>query len=84
MKVKLAYPDYIVEITEKEVFLFNGRLISAPLDEIVEYATGKEAVLPEELKKIAIDIFTILSELGFEDVLSRYYILDETSRSALA
>lgn len=84
MRVKLAYPNCIVEITEKEVFLFNGRLISAPLDEIVEYITGREAVLPEELKKIAVDIFAILSELGFKDVLSRYYILDETSRSALA
>lgn len=64
MKVKLAYPEYQVEITEKEVYLFNGKLISAPLDEVIYYAYGKDAVLPEELKKVAHDVlkvFTLLS-----------------------
>lgn len=30
MRVKLVYPNHIVEITEKEVYLFNGKLVSAP------------------------------------------------------
>ena len=66
MKVKLVYPDHIVEITEKEVYLFNGRLVSAPLDEVLYYAYGKDAVLPEELKRVAYDVLRVFNVLSGE------------------
>ena len=72
MKVKLVYPEYQIEITEKDVYLFNGRLISAPLDEVIYYAYGKDAVLPEELKKVAHDVLRAFTLFSTESNLSKF------------
>lgn len=76
MRVKLVYPDYIVEITEKEVYLFNGKLVSAPLDKVLYYAYGKDAVLPEELKKIAHDVLRVFNVLSGGDNVLKFALPD--------
>lgn len=80
MRVKLAYPNHIVEITEKEVYLFNGKLVSAPLDEVLYYAYGKDAVLPEELKKVAHDVLRVFNSISDESNALKFAILDFSRR----
>ncbi|NJE07911.1 hypothetical protein E3E31_05145 [Thermococcus sp. M39] len=83
MKVKLAYPNYIVEVTENEVYLFNGKLVSAPLDEVLYYAYGKDAVLPEELKKVAHDVLRVFNIISGEGNVSKF-VLSDFSRGVTA
>jgi len=80
MRVKLVYPNHIVEITEKEVYLFNGKLVSAPLDEVLYYAYGRDAVLPEELKKVAHDVLRVFNSISDEGNALKFAILDFSRR----
>jgi len=60
MRVKLGYPDRIVEISDKTVYLFKGRLYSAPLEEVVSYYLRGEGLLPTPLKSVAQDVMRAL------------------------
>ncbi|MFA4639531.1 hypothetical protein [Pyrococcus kukulkanii] len=56
MKVRLAYPDKLVIVEEDRVIMFNGKLIEGELDEVLSYAESGQGVIPDELKKVAVDI----------------------------
>ena len=64
MKVRLAYPDCLVEVNGEEVYAFCGRLFKAPLSEVQAYVEGKSSVLPELIKQKAYDIANVLNQLG--------------------
>ncbi len=56
MKLRLAYPQKLVVVDGKTVYVFKNKLLSAPLDEVVNYYIGREAVLPSEIKRVAHDV----------------------------
>ena len=56
MKLRLAYPHRLVEVDNKTVYVFRNRLLSAPIEEVVNYYLGRDAILPEELKAVAQDV----------------------------
>ena len=60
MKLKLGYPDRIVEIDGRTVHVFKRRLTSAPLVEVVSYYTSGEGILPPVIREIAADIVRAL------------------------
>ena len=64
MKVKLGYPDRIVEIDGDRVYVFKRRLFSAPLDEVVEYARGGEALIPPAVREVPREVFEVLFNGG--------------------
>ena len=51
MRVRLGYPDRIVEVDDRVVRVFKRRLVSAPLSEVLEYYTNGSAVLPPAVKE---------------------------------
>ncbi|ASJ16391.1 hypothetical protein A3L04_04530 [Thermococcus chitonophagus] len=56
MKIRLAYPDKLVVVEGDKVLVFDGKLVEGELSEVMAYAEGSQAILPEELKKVAMDI----------------------------
>jgi len=62
MRVKLGYPDKIVEISGKMVYLFKERLYSAPLEEIVNYYLRGDGLLAPPLKSVAQDVVRVLMD----------------------
>lgn len=56
MKLRLAYPHRLVEVDSKTVYVFRNKLLSAPIEEVVNYYLGRDALLPEELKEVAHDV----------------------------
>ncbi|ASJ09561.1 hypothetical protein A3L11_10090 [Thermococcus siculi] len=60
MKVRLGYPDRIVEVDEKMVHVFKGRLVSAPLSEVVNYYVRGDGLLPPAIKEVAADVVRAL------------------------
>ncbi|ASJ07478.1 hypothetical protein [Thermococcus pacificus] len=56
MKVRLGYPDRIVEVDGEAVYVFRGRLVSAPLKEVVRYYRGEDALLPPAIREISRDV----------------------------
>ncbi|GAB6101442.1 hypothetical protein JCM16138_06650 [Thermococcus atlanticus] len=56
MKLRLAYPHRLVEVDNKTVYVFRNKLLSAPIEEVVGYYLGRDALLPEELKAVAHDV----------------------------
>lgn len=68
MKVKLGYPDRIVEVRDKEVYVFKRRLVSAPLDELVSYYLRGEGVLPPAIREVARDVINVLLRTGELDI----------------
>ncbi len=64
MKVRLGYPDRIVEVDDKTVHVFKGRLVSAPLSEVVNYYVRGEGLLPPAIKDVAADVVRALLNVG--------------------
>ena len=56
MGVRLGYPDRIVEVDGERVYVFKGRLVSAPLQEVVRHYRGEEALLPPPVREVSRDI----------------------------
>ncbi|WP_461865808.1 hypothetical protein [Thermococcus sp.] len=71
MKLRLAYPQKLVVIENKTVYLFENKLLSAPLDEVVNYYIGREAVLPQEIKAVAHDVIKAL--LGVDESIIPFF-----------
>ena len=70
MRFKMAYHDKIVEVSDKVVYLFKGRLYSAPLEEVVNYYLRGEGLLAPPLKAVAADIVrVIMNSRNFEGPL---------------
>ncbi len=63
MKVRLGYPDRLLVVDGKTIYLFKKRLYSAPLEEIKKWVCGKEALLPPALKEVAADVVNVLESL---------------------
>jgi hypothetical protein len=63
MKVRLGYPDRIVEIEGDTVYVFKGRLVSAPLEEVVRSHSGGEALLSPLIREVSGDIVAVLSKV---------------------
>lgn len=66
MRVRLAYPDCLVEVNGDEVYAFCGRLFRAPLSEVQAYVEGRDSLLPEPIKRKAHDITNVLGQLGMK------------------
>ncbi|ASA77860.1 MULTISPECIES: hypothetical protein [Thermococcus] len=64
MKVRLGYPDRIVEVEDKVVRVFKGRLVSAPLSEVVGYYLRGEGLLPPAVREIVPDVVRVLLSTG--------------------
>ncbi|WP_048151634.1 hypothetical protein [Palaeococcus ferrophilus] len=64
MRLKLAYPDCLVEVNGEEVYTFCGRLFRASLSEIRAYVEGRDSILPEPIKRKARDIVSVLDHLN--------------------
>jgi hypothetical protein len=64
MKVKLGYPDKIVEIDDDTVYVFDGKLYSAPLEELVKYYLTGFGVLPRPVKAVTEDVVRVLLRTG--------------------
>ncbi|WP_297091345.1 hypothetical protein [Thermococcus sp.] len=64
MKVRLGYPDRIVEVDNKVVRVFKGRLVSAPLSEVIRYYIRGEGLLPPAVREVVPDIVRALLSTG--------------------
>ena len=64
MVLRLGYPDRIVEVSRNTVYVFKGRLFSAPLDEVVRYYTTGDALLPPALREVAESVAAALLRAG--------------------
>ncbi|ASJ12909.1 hypothetical protein [Thermococcus thioreducens] len=64
MKLRLGYPDRIVEVDGKVVRVFKGRLVSAPLSEVVGYYLKGEGLLPPAVRDVVPDIVRALLSTG--------------------
>jgi len=60
MKVRLGYPDRLLVVDGKTVYVFKKRLYSAPLEEIKKWVRGEEALLPPALREVAVDVVNTL------------------------
>lgn len=63
MRLKLAYPDCLVEVNGEEVYAFCGRLFRASISEVRAYVEGRDGILPEPIKRVARDIMDVLDSL---------------------
>jgi len=64
MRTKLGYNDKLVEINEGEVFVFNGKLYTAPLEEVVKYYLSGSGVLPPAIRDVTGDVIRLLLRTG--------------------
>ncbi|WP_297535951.1 hypothetical protein [Thermococcus sp.] len=64
MKVKLGYKDKLVEMEGGWIYVFNGRLYSAPIAEVVGYYTKGQGIVPGPIREIAGDIIRVLLRTG--------------------
>ncbi len=64
MVLRLAYPDRVVIVEGGEVLVFDGRLHSAPLEDVLRSARGSPAPLPPEVREVAGDIVRALTGQG--------------------
>ena len=64
MRVKLGYKDRLVELDNDRLYVFDGKLYSAPIREVVSYYLNGTAVLPEVIRSIASDIVRFLMQTG--------------------
>ncbi|WP_297521112.1 hypothetical protein [Thermococcus sp.] len=66
MKVRLGYPDRIVEVDEHRVYVFKGkRLFSAPLDEVLGYILKGDGLLPPAVKEVSRAVFDAALNGGY-------------------
>ncbi|AEH24168.1 hypothetical protein [Pyrococcus yayanosii] len=64
MVVRLVYPEALVVIEDGFVRMFKGKLVEAPLEEVLSYAMGEEAIIPEELKEVARDVLVAIEAMN--------------------
>ncbi|NJE02639.1 hypothetical protein [Thermococcus sp. MV11] len=64
MKIRLGYPDRIVEVKDRTVYVFKGRLVSAPLNELVSYYLKGDGLLPPAIREVARDVVDVLLRTG--------------------
>ncbi|AJC71140.1 hypothetical protein X802_02310 [Thermococcus guaymasensis DSM 11113] len=60
MVVRLGYKDKLVYVENSRVYLFKGRLYSAPLEEALRAAYSEDALVPPEIREIAPDLAEVL------------------------
>ncbi|AMQ18127.1 hypothetical protein [Thermococcus peptonophilus] len=60
MAAKLGYKNKLVEVKNGMVYLFDGKLWSAPLERVVEYYLQGQGVVPEPIREIASDLYRVL------------------------
>ncbi|ASI98975.1 hypothetical protein [Thermococcus celer] len=72
MKLRLGYPDRIVEVDGETVRVFKGRLVSAPLDEVVKYYLSGNGLIPPAVREVVSDVIRALLSAGefHEDTLT--------------
>jgi len=64
MRLKLGYPDKVVEISDRMVYLFKEKLYSAPLEEVVNYYLRGEGLLAPPLRAVAADVARAIMNSG--------------------
>lgn len=64
MVLRLGYPDRIVEVSDDRVYVFKGRLFSAPLEEVIKHYTTGDALLPPALREVADSVARIILRAG--------------------
>jgi len=64
MRVRLGYRDKVVAIDGDTVYVFNGRLYSAPIEELVRHYLTGFGVLPDALKSVTEDVVRVLLRTG--------------------
>ncbi|WP_297421683.1 hypothetical protein [Thermococcus sp.] len=64
MVLRLGYSNRIVEISENTIYVFNGRLFSAPLEEVIRYYTMGDVLLPPAIKEVAGSVAKVLLRTG--------------------
>jgi hypothetical protein len=64
MKVKLGYVNRVVELDDETVYVFDGKLYSAPIKEVVGYYLRGTGLLPESIRTVAGDIARFLMSTG--------------------
>ncbi|WP_297551093.1 hypothetical protein [Thermococcus sp.] len=70
MKAKLGYKNKLVGIVGEEVYVFDGKLYTAPLGEVVRYYLFGSGVLPQAIREISKDVIRLLLKTGdFETVV---------------
>ncbi|MBP1911008.1 hypothetical protein [Thermococcus stetteri] len=60
MVAKLGYRNKLVEVKNGMVYLFDGKLWSAPLERVVEYYLQGQGVIPGPISEIASDLYRVL------------------------
>ncbi|WP_297512729.1 hypothetical protein [Thermococcus sp.] len=64
MRTKLGYEDKLVEIYENEVVVFDGKLYTAPLEEVIKHYLSGSGVLPPAIRDVANDVIRLLLRTG--------------------
>jgi len=64
MRVKLGYKNKLVELDGETVYVFDGKLYSAPIREVVGYYVKGTGVLPESVRAVAADVARFLMSTG--------------------
>jgi len=82
MRLRLGYPDRIVEIDGALVRVFKGKLVSAPLSEVVTYHLKGEGLLPPAVREVVPDIIKALLSTG--ELRGEFSTLAETTHRASA
>ncbi|WP_456368356.1 hypothetical protein [Thermococcus sp.] len=62
MVTRVGYKNKLVKVEDGFVYVFDGKLWSAPLERIVEYHVRGSEALPKPLREIAGDVYRILLE----------------------
>ncbi|WP_456365849.1 hypothetical protein [Thermococcus sp.] len=62
MVLRLAYPGRVVIVEGGEVLVFDGRLHSAPLEDVLRSAHGSPIPLPPEVREVAGDVARVLND----------------------
>jgi len=64
MRAKLGYENRVVEIGEGEVLVFDGRLYTAPLEEVIKHYLSGSGVLPPAVRDVSSDVVRFLLRTG--------------------
>jgi len=76
MKVKLGYKNKLVELSGDRVYVFDGKLYSAPIKEVIGYYIRGIGVLPGSIRAVADDVARFLMSTGevewFSSVRAQY------------
>jgi hypothetical protein len=64
MRAKLGYENKIVDITENEVLVFDRKLYTAPLKELIKHYLFRSGVLPPAIRDVSNDVIRLLLRTG--------------------